>query len=90
MSICDEDEAKADPRGIDPIPFARSGDLHRMFIRTLYEDMGWTFLQIAKFFNRTESWAVQLYPPEKRPKRPRVIFGWEDSGRPRDVVEPHG
>lgn len=88
MSICDEDEVKVDPVGLSPIPFSRSGELHRIFVRTLYEDMGWTFLQIAKFFGRTEGWAVHLYPPEKRPKRRRVTFGWEDPGQSRELVEP--
>lgn len=77
MSYCDEDEVTCDPTGLTPIPFERASDLHKRFVKVLYDDMGWTFLQIGKFFKRTESWAAQQYPPEQRPPRPRVIFGWE-------------
>lgn len=77
MSYCDEDEVPNDPTGLPPVPFEEAPELHKRFVRTLHEDMGWSFLQIGKFFGRTEVWATRQYPPSERPRRPRVIFGWE-------------
>lgn len=59
MSWCDEDGMKVDDPSGAFLPFKDKRKLHRSLVRYLY-NMGWTQLEIGKFFNRTDAWACQV------------------------------